>query len=102
MIDRQESWQQIFTYLNMLKFTFNGNKKSFARIKYHTIQGVREQKKESQLTVSEWLRRRNQKMQQKKFLSFANIDRRLSLFWPVLQIYPVQLLGTHAQVKNPR
>ena len=42
MIDRQESWQQIFTYLNMLKFTFNGNKKSFARIKYHTIQGVRE------------------------------------------------------------
>ena len=42
MIDRQESWQQIFTYLNMLKFTFNGNKNSFARIKYHTIQGVRE------------------------------------------------------------
>ena len=69
MIERQESWQLIFTYLNMLKFTFNGNKNSFARIKYHTIQGVREQKKESQLTVSEWLKRRNQKMQQKKFLT---------------------------------
>ena len=37
MIERQESWQIIFTYLNMLKFTFDGNKKSFARIKYHTI-----------------------------------------------------------------
>ena len=72
MIDRQESWQQIFTYLNMLKFTFNGNKKSFARIKYHTI-GSEGIEKESQLTVSEWLKRRNQKMQQKNFLTTVSL-----------------------------
>ena len=72
MIERQESWQLIFTYLNMLKFTFNGNKKSFARIKYHTI-GSEGREKESQLTVSEWLKRRNQKMQQKNFLTTVSL-----------------------------
>ena len=101
MIESQASWQIIFTYLNMLKFTFNGNKKSFARIKYHTIgsEGI-----EKRVSVnSEWMvEEKKSKDATKKFLSFANIDRRLSLFWPVLQIYPVELLGTHAQVKNPR
>ena len=88
MIDRQESWQQIFTYLNMLKFTFNGNKKSFARIKYHTIgsEGI-----EKRVSVnSEWMvEEKKSKDATKKisYYSFANIDRRLSLFWPVLQIY---------------
>ena len=103
MIERQESWQLIFTYLNMLKFTFNGNKKSFARIKYHTIgsEGI-----EKGVSVnSEWMVEEKKSKDATKKISyyiFANIDRRLSLFWPVLQIYPVQLLGTHAQVKNPR
>ena len=102
MIERQESWQLIFTYLNMLKFTFNGNKKSFARIKYHTIgsEGI-----EKRVSVnSEWMvEEKKSKDATKKFLTTVSLTliEDFLYFGPSYK-YIVQLLLTHAQVKNPR